>query len=79
MLEMYREVSLLPTSLMTRLIDDQNIEQILATESQEIALNERVDQLVNEERARSRNAFCQLLEAIEKKRMRYCAIARSAR
>lgn len=55
---MYCEVSLLPTSL----INDESAEQIPASESQmEIQLAE---QFVQEERARSVNAFNQLLEAI---------------
>lgn len=66
-LEMYREVSLLPTSL----IDDKSTEQILASKSgMEISLDERINQLVNEDIARSLNAFSQLLEAIDHKRMR---------
>ena len=65
-LEMYREVSLLPTSL----TDDERVEQIPTSGARELSLDELVDQLVNEERARSLNVFSQLLEAIEKKRMR---------
>ncbi len=66
-LEIYREVSLLPTSL----IDDKSTEQILASKPpMEIALDERINQLVNEDIARSLNAFSQLLEAIDHKRMR---------
>jgi transaldolase len=66
-LEMYREVSLLPTSL----TDGERVERILASGVQmEISFDERVKQLVTEERARALNAFRQLLEAIEKKRMR---------
>jgi transaldolase/glucose-6-phosphate isomerase len=65
-LEMYREVSLLPTSL----TDGERVERILASGVQmEISFDERVKQLVTEERARALNAFRQLLEAIEKKRM----------
>ncbi|MBD1899432.1 transaldolase [Trichocoleus sp. DQ-A3] len=66
-LEMYREVSLLPTSL----IDDKSTEQILESKSRmEISFDERINQLVNEDIARSLNAFSQLLEAIDHKRMR---------
>lgn len=66
-LELYREVSLLPTSL----TGGESVEQILTSRLQiDISLNERVDQLVNEERLRSLNAFHQLLDAIEKKRIR---------
>jgi hypothetical protein len=74
-LEMYREVSLLPT----RLTDDERVEQILTSGSRELALDERIDQLVNEDIARSAlllplgqslNAFHQLLDTIEQKRMR---------
>ncbi|MBD2059087.1 transaldolase [Oculatella sp. FACHB-28] len=63
-LELYREVSLLPTSL----TDNEQVEKILANGARELALDE-LDQLVNEERARSLNAFGRLLEVIEKKRM----------
>ncbi|MEX0270164.1 transaldolase family protein [Leptolyngbyaceae cyanobacterium UHCC 1019] len=66
-LEMYREVSLLPTSL----IDARTAEQSLIRESQmEISLNQLVEQFVNEEITRSLNAFHQLLDAIEHKRIR---------
>ncbi len=66
-LEMYREVSLLPTSL----TDDERVEQIPTGGLQmEISLDERVDQLVNEESTRSLNSFRQLLDTIEQKRMR---------
>lgn len=66
-LQMYRQVSLLPTSL----IDGEPVEQILTSRSRiEISLDERVDQLVNEETARSLNVFGQLLDAIEHKRIR---------
>jgi hypothetical protein len=64
---MYREVSLLPTSL----TDDERVEQIPTGGLQmEISLDERVDQLVNEESTRSLNSFRQLLDTIEQKRMR---------
>ena len=66
-LAMYREVSLLPTSL----IDDKSTEQILVSGLQmEIPLDNRLDQLVNEEIARSLSAFAQLLDTIKHKRMR---------
>lgn len=66
-IEMYREVSLLPTSL----IDDERVEQIPTSGVQmDLSFDERVEQIVTEERARSLNAFRQLLEAIKKKRMR---------
>ncbi|MBD2247598.1 transaldolase family protein [Nostoc sp. FACHB-888] len=61
----YRKVSLLPT----RLIDDESNEQILTSET-EILSDKRVDQLVNEEMARSLNAFQQLLDTLEHKRRR---------
>jgi transaldolase len=65
-LEMYREVSLLPTSL----IDAGSAEQSLIRESQmEISLNQLVEQFVNEEITRSLNAFHQLLNTIEHKRV----------
>ncbi len=64
---MYREVSLLPTIL----TDDERVEQIPTGGLQmEISLDERVDQLVNEESTRSLNSFRQLLDTIEQKRMR---------
>jgi hypothetical protein len=65
-LKMYREVSLLPTSL----TDGECVEWILASGSRDLSLDKRVDQLVNEESARSLNAFHQLLDTIEQKRMR---------
>ncbi len=66
-LEMYREVSLLPTSL----IDAGSGEQSLMRESQmEISLNQLVEQFVNEEITRSLNAFYQLLDAIEHRGIR---------
>lgn len=66
-LEMYREVSLLPMSL----IDAKRVERILTSALEmEISLDERVEQLVNEEIARSLNAFSQLLDVIEQKRIR---------
>jgi transaldolase len=66
-LEMYREVSLLPTSL----TNNERVERILTGGLQmEISLDERVDQLVNEDIARSLNVFRQLLDTIKKKRMR---------
>jgi transaldolase len=65
-LERYREVSLLPVSL----TDDKQAEQLVTSGWSEIALDERVDQLVNEEMARSLNAFQQLLDTIEHKRIR---------
>jgi transaldolase len=66
-LELYREVSLLPTSW----TDDERVEQLPTSGLQmEISLDKRVEQLVNEERARSLDAFHQLLDTIEKKRMR---------
>lgn len=66
-LEMYREVSLLPTSW----TNDERVEQILTSGLQmEIPLDEWVEQLVNDERARSLNDFDQLLDAIEQKRIR---------
>ena len=61
-LEMYRKISLLPT----RLIDDESDEQILTSET-EILSYEQIDQLVNEEMARSLDAFQQLLDTIEHK------------
>ena len=66
-LEMYRKVSLLPTSL----IDAGSAEQSLIRESQmEISLNQLAEQFVNEEITRSLNAFHQLLNTIEHKRVR---------
>ncbi len=66
-LEMYREVSLLPTSL----TDNERVERILTSGVQvEISLDERVEQLVNEEMIQALNAFQQLLDTIEQKRMR---------
>ena len=65
-LERYRKVSLLPVSL----TDDEQAEQLVTSGLSEISLNERVDQLVNEEMARSLNAFQQLLDTIEHKRRR---------
>jgi transaldolase len=65
-LEMYREVSLLPTSM----TDDESAEQLLARGSREISLDKLIDQLVNEEMARSLNAFHQLLDTIEHRRIR---------
>jgi transaldolase len=65
-LEMYREVSVLPRSL----TDDERVEQILTSGARELSLDERVDQLVNEDIARSLNAFQQLLDTIEHKRRR---------
>jgi transaldolase len=57
-LAMYREVCLLPTSR----TDDKRAEQILTSGLQmEISLDELVDQLLNQEMARSLNAFSQLL------------------
>jgi transaldolase len=65
-LELYREVSLLPTSR-----TEEQIEQLPISGLQmEISLDERVEQLVNEERARSLNAFHQLLDTIDHKRRR---------
>ncbi|MBE8966761.1 transaldolase [Nostocales cyanobacterium LEGE 12452] len=57
-LEMYRQVSLLPT----KLIEDESETEILS--------DEQIEQLVNEEMARSLNAFQQLLDTIEHKRRR---------
>ena len=66
-LEMYREVSLLPTSL----AGGEQDEQIPMSGLQmETVLAERVNSFVNEERERSSNAFRQLLDAIEQKKMR---------
>jgi transaldolase len=65
-LEMYREVSVLPRSL----TDDERVEQIPTSGARELSLDERVDQLVNEDIARSLNAFQQLLDTIEHKRRR---------
>ncbi len=65
-LEMYREISLLPRSL----TDDERVEQIPTSGAGELSLDERVDQLVNEDIARSLNSFRQLLDTIEQKRMR---------
>ena len=62
-LEMYREVSLLPTSLI-------DAEQLLASGLRGLALNELLDQLVSEEIARSLNTFHQLLDAIKHRRIR---------
>ncbi|MBD3885759.1 transaldolase [Phormidium tenue FACHB-886] len=59
--ERYREVSLLPVNL----ADDEQAEQLVTDELSEISLDERVDQLVNKEMARSLNAFQQLLDTIE--------------
>jgi transaldolase len=65
-LELYREVSLLPTSV----TDGKSVEQNLTSRLQmEIPLNGQVNQVMNEEMARSLNAFYQLLNTIEKKRM----------
>ncbi|MBD2468926.1 transaldolase family protein [Nostoc sp. FACHB-145] len=64
-LERYRKVSLLPT----RLIDDESDEQILISETETLS-DEQIDQLVNEEMARSLNAFQQLLDTIEYKQRR---------
>ncbi len=61
----YRKVSL----LRTRLIEDESDEQILTSET-EILSDEQIEQLVNEEMARSLNAFQQLLDTIEHKRRR---------
>lgn len=59
---LYREVSLLPPSL----TDSERVEQLGTSRLQmEISWNERVEQLVNEERFRSFNAFQQLLDTIE--------------
>ncbi len=64
-LELYREVSLLPTSWA-----DERVEQISISGLQmEISLDERVEQFLNEEGVRSLNAFHQLLGTIEQKRM----------
>lgn len=63
--EMYREVSLLPTSL----ANNEPIDQIPISGSQTLSLNERVNQLANEEITRSLNAFHQLLDTIAKKKM----------
>ena len=66
-LETYREVSLLPTSL----ADSEQGEQMPVSGLQmETVLAERVDSFVNEERERLSNAFRQLLDAIEQKKMR---------
>jgi transaldolase len=62
----YREVSLLPVSL----TEDKQAEQVVTSGLSEISLNERVDQLVNEEMVRSLNTFQQLLDTIEYKRRR---------
>ncbi len=71
-LERYREVSLLPTSLI-------DAEQLLASGLRGLAFDERIDQLVSEEMARSAlllplgqslDAFHQLLNTIEHKSMR---------
>nr|WP_277883372.1 transaldolase family protein [Nostoc flagelliforme] len=64
-LEMYRKVSLLPI----RQINGESDEQIIISET-EILSDKRVDQLVNEEMARSLNAFQQLLDTIKHKRRR---------
>ena len=65
-LAMYREVSLLPTSL----TDSENVERIPIGGSQELSLDELVNQLVDEETAQALNAFSQLLDTIEQKRIR---------
>ena len=66
-LETYREVSLLPTSL----IDDEQVEQMLPSGLQiNAALDVWVDQLVQEERARSLHDFERLLEVIAQKTSR---------
>ncbi|MBD2075125.1 transaldolase [Phormidium sp. FACHB-592] len=66
MLEMYREVSLLPTSL----TGNKRAKQIPANEPQtKISLDEQVD-FANEDIARSFKDFHQLLDAIEHKRKR---------
>ncbi len=66
-LEMYREVSLLSTSL----TDNERVEQIPTSGLQvESSLDERVEQLVNEEMIQSLNAFQQLLDTIKQKRRR---------
>jgi transaldolase len=62
----YREVSLLPV----RLTEDEQAEQLVTNGLSEISLDERVDQLVNEEMARSLDVFQQLLDTIEHKRRR---------
>ncbi|MBW4611496.1 MAG: transaldolase [Hassallia sp. WJT32-NPBG1] len=62
----YREVSLLPM----RLTDDEQAEQHVTNGLSEISLDERVDQLVHEEMARSLDVFQQLLDTIEHKRRR---------
>lgn len=65
-LEMYRQVSLLPTSL----TDDGRVERILTSDLPMVtALDERVNPLVSEEIARSRYNFHQLLKAIVQKKM----------
>jgi transaldolase/glucose-6-phosphate isomerase len=53
-----------------RLTEDEQAEQYVTNGLSEISLDERVDQLVNEEMARSLNAFQQLLDTIEHKRRR---------
>jgi transaldolase len=64
-LEMYREVSLLPTGL----INTGSAEQSLIRESQmEISLNQLVEQFVNEKITRSLNTYQQLIDTIEHKR-----------
>lgn len=63
LLEMYRKVSLLPI----RLIENESDEQMIASAT-EILSDEQIDQLVNEEMARSLNAYQQLLDTIEHKR-----------
>ncbi|OUL31550.1 transaldolase [Nostoc sp. T09] len=65
-LEKYREVSLLSV----RLTEHEQAEQHVTNGLSERSLDERVDQLVNEEMARSLNAFQQLLVTIEHKRRR---------
>lgn len=66
-LEMYGEVSLLPTTL----TDDERVERILTRGlPMEASLDERFNPLVKEEMTRSLNDFCQLLETIEQKGMR---------
>ena len=62
----YRKVSLLSV----RLTEDEQAEQHVTNGLSEISLDERVDQLVNEEMARSLDVFQQLLDTIEHKRKR---------
>lgn len=64
-LELYREVSLLPNHW-----TDGETEQRLLRESQESPWDEPIEQRVDREMMRSLNLFYQLLDAIERKRIR---------